>query len=172
MFISLENSFFLLSLLLLFLSLHLYLIVSLSHCVSIKVPFSFTWKNFSPHIRENNSWQLQTYTFGDLKWRKWRKTSLPPPIRRFHAMLPVSLDAMHTAFRWVTVVWRQSLDNMTDGCTRTTWREETRTLAAHVVSKNQGLGKSSRKGWRELRTSFGQFSSVQLLSRVRLFATP
>jgi len=164
MFISLDTSFFLLSLLLLSLSL--------SHCVSIKIPFSFTWENFSPHIRENNSQQLQTYTFGDLKWRKWRKTILPPPNRRFHAMSPVSLDAMHTPFGWVTVMWWQSLDNMTDGYTRTTWREETRTPATHVVSKNQGLGKSSRKGWRELRTNFGQFSSVQSLSHVWLFATP
>ena len=60
----------------------------------------------------------------------------------------------------------KSLDNITDGCTRTTWREETRTPATHVVSKNQGLGKSSRKVWRELGTNFGQFSSVQSLNRV------
>ena len=66
----------------------------------------------------------------------------------------------------------KSLDNITDGCTRTTWREETRTPATHVVSKNQGLGKSSRKVCRELGTNFGQFSSVQSFSRVWLFATP
>ena len=77
---------------------------SLSHCVSIKILFSFTWENFSSHIRENNSQQLQTYALSDLKWRK---TSLPPPIRRFHAMSPTSLDAMCPPFGWVTVMWWQ-----------------------------------------------------------------